>query len=171
MRKHLVYFRENLKGICCQFRVYRLKSSNFTTAISSDASRFVSISIKFCFVFYFYFQMGLAFPKTAPSTRSVSGSEELQAFENVFRFETVIDLIDDRSGDFLMLRIEGGSAADELKNWECDVGDFHVFNFFLIIECKISKFYMNDNQWPVENALEFLGQMRKSLIIQQLTLL
>ena len=30
--------------------------------------------------------------------------------------------------------------------------------FFLIIECKISKFYMNDNQWPVENALEFLGQ-------------
>ena len=60
--------------------------------------------------------MGLAFPKTAPSTRSVSGSEELQAFENVFRFETVIDLIDDRSGDFLMLRIEGGSAADELKN-------------------------------------------------------
>ena len=60
--------------------------------------------------------MGLAFPKTAPSTRSVSGSEELQAFENVFRFETVIDLIDDRLGDFLVLRFEGRSAADELKN-------------------------------------------------------
>ena len=158
MLKHLVVFWENLKGICCQVRLYRLRASNFTTATPSDASRFVSISTKFCFVFYFYFQMGLAFPKTAPSTRSVNGSKE-QAFENVFRFETVIDLIDDRLGDFLVLRFEGRSAADELKNWECDVGDFHVFNFFLIIECKISKFYMNDNQWPVENALEFLGQM------------
>ena len=59
--------------------------------------------------------MGLAFPKTAPSTRSVNGSKE-QAFENVFRFETVIDLIDDRLGDFLVLRFEGRSAADELKN-------------------------------------------------------
>ena len=113
MRKHLVYFRENLKGICCQVRVYRLRASNFTTATPSNASRFVSITTKFCFVFYF--QMGLAFPKTAPSTRPVNGSKE-QAFENVFRFETVIDLIDDRSGNFLMLRIEGGSAADELKN-------------------------------------------------------
>ena len=58
--------------------------------------------------------MGLAFPKTAPSTGSVNGSK--QAFENVFRIETVIDLIDDRSGDFLVLRFEGRSAADELKN-------------------------------------------------------